>query len=92
LISAWFLDVPRLKAVEDGIQGQEHYEVFSNNIHNLGYAGSRHTGLGTSPILKSLKKFQDGDLVSSNIRSQPDFLPKRRHNRSFDRYHCADLL
>src|SRR3546814_8483978 len=79
--------------VKGHIHGSGYYELFTDNILDLGHAAFLHTGL-SAPAFTIGKRhvFQDGDPVWSNVSHPNDFISdimNNMFNRSEE--HTSDL-
>src|SRR3546814_14860738 len=63
-----FMDDTRWTYVKGHIHGSGYYELFTDNILDLGHAAFLHTGI-SAPAFTIGKRnvFQDGDTVWSNV-------------------------
>lgn len=65
-----FLSDPDLVVNKGTLHGEGHYELYSDNIMDLGHAQFLHPGLGAPAFTEAPREiFQDGDTVWSNIAS-----------------------
>jgi phenylpropionate dioxygenase-like ring-hydroxylating dioxygenase large terminal subunit len=61
---------PNLVTIKGQIQGSGHYELYSDNIMDLGHAEFLHTGLGAPAFTKGAREFrQEGNTVWSTLAS-----------------------
>src|SRR3546814_2510020 len=76
-----FMDDTRWTYVKGHIHGSGYYELFTDNILDLGHAAFLHTGL-SAPAFTIGKRhvFQDGDTVWSNVSHPNDFISDIMNN------------
>lgn len=81
-----FLDDPALVTNSGYIQGSGHYELYADNIMDLGHAEFLHEGLGAPAFTKGKRDiFQQGHTVWSNVASLNDFLsPLHAHIKQLE--------
>jgi phenylpropionate dioxygenase-like ring-hydroxylating dioxygenase large terminal subunit len=70
-----YVDDPAYTTVTGSVSGAGHYELYSDNILDLGHAEFLHTGLGAPAFTKGPREiYQDGLTVWSNVHSLNDYL------------------
>jgi phenylpropionate dioxygenase-like ring-hydroxylating dioxygenase large terminal subunit len=70
-----FLTDPDLVTNKGYLHGSGHYELYSDNIMDLGHAEFLHPGLGAPAFTKGKRDiYQKGNTVWSNVGSLNDFL------------------
>lgn len=81
-----FLADPGLAINKGYLHGSGHYELYSDNIMDLGHAEFLHTGLGAPAFTRGPREiFQQGHTVWSNVASLNDFLsPLHAHMKQLE--------
>src|SRR3546814_12994346 len=76
-----FMDDTRWPYVKVHIHGSGYYDLFTDNILDLGHAAFLHTGL-SAPAFTIGKRhvFQDGDTLWSNVSHPNDFISDIMNN------------
>lgn len=75
LPNLWFLDDPAYAVVSGTIEGEGNYELFSDNILDLGHADYLHSGLASRAFtIGSRKVWQDDNTLHMTI-VHPDDVP-----------------
>jgi len=65
-----YVDDPALTTIKGMVQGAGHYELYADNIMDLGHAQFLHTGLGAPAFTKGAREVrQEGETVWSNVAS-----------------------
>lgn len=81
-----FLDDPTLTTNSGYIHGRGHYELYADNIMDLGHAEFLHEGLGAPAFTQGKREiFQQGHTVWSNVASLNDYLsPLHAHIKQLE--------
>jgi vanillate O-demethylase monooxygenase subunit len=68
-----FMDNPEFTIVKGHLNGDGNYELFTDNILDIGHAEFLHVGLGAPAFTRAKRKvWQDGDTIWSNLEYPND--------------------
>ena len=79
-----FMDDEKVTMVKGTIEGKGNYELYTDNIMDLGHAEFLHPGLGAPAFTKGPRDiYQDGETVWSNMWAEKECLSPM-HSQLFD--------